>query len=199
MPARRGAMSGKNAYIVAGPNGSGKTTFARKFLPKYARCPHFVNADLIAQGLSPFSPRIAAIRAGRLVLERIEGHVKREEDFAFETTLSGKSYAHLFRQLKAAGYYLHLFFLWIPSPELALIRIKERVAHGGHDVPATDVRRRFHRGIRNAFGLYKPLVHVWTLFDNSEKEPWVVAREEAGELRVFNQAVFEDIMKVVER
>lgn len=192
-------MSGKNAYIVAGPNGSGKTTFARKFLPKYAQCPHFVNADLIAQGLSPFSPRIAAMKAGRLVLEQIEGRVKQGADFGFETTLAGKSYAQLFRQLKDAGYYLHLFFLWIPSPELALMRIKERVAHGGHDVPAADVRRRFHRGIQNAFGLYKPLVHVWTLFDNSEKEPQVVAREETGDLRVFDHTVFADIMRMAKR
>src|SRR3990167_9161748 len=111
-------MTKRSVYVIAGPNGSGKTTFARLFLPDYVNCPNFVNADLIATGLAPFGPRAAAIKAGKLVLQQIHDFAKRDVDFAFETTLSGKSYARLLSELKAKGYKLHLFFLWIPSSEL---------------------------------------------------------------------------------
>ena len=160
-------MKNKNIYVIAGPNGSGKTTFAMMFLPEYAKCPNFVNADLIAQGLAPFGPRAAAIKAGKLVLQQIREYAARGIDFSFETTLSGKSYVSLLTDLKAKGYSLHLFFLWIPTPELAIARIKERVAEGGHYVPAEDVRRRFVRGISNFSALYEPLFDSWMLFDNS--------------------------------
>ena len=113
-------MKNRNVYVIAGPNGSGKTTFAREFLPDFANCPNFVNADLIAQGLAPFEPRSAAIKAGRLVLQQIDDYANRGTDFAFETTLSGKSYAKLLHVLRAKGYAIHLFSLWIPSPELAI-------------------------------------------------------------------------------
>jgi predicted ABC-type ATPase len=101
-----------NLYVIAGPNGVGKTTFAREFLPNYANCRNFVNADLIAQGIAPFSPETAAFRAGRLVLSEINKLAQRHADFGFETTLSGRSYMNLFRQLKRQGYQLHFFFLW---------------------------------------------------------------------------------------
>jgi len=128
-------MNNKNVYIIAGPNGSGKTTFASKFLPDYIKCPNFVNADLIAQGLSPFSPRSAAIKAGKLVLGQIREFAETGVDFAFESTLAGKSYVNLFKDLDRKGYRLHLFFLWIPNADLAIARIKDRVAEGGHNVP----------------------------------------------------------------
>ncbi len=153
-------MKDKAVYIIAGPNGSGKTTFARLFLPDYVNCPNFVNADLIAQGLAPFEPNAAAIKAGKLVLQQIHEYAKRGVNFAFETTLSGKSYASLLAELKNKGYAFHLFFLWIPSPELAIARIKDRVAEGGHTVPAEDVRRRFSRGMNNFFTLYESLPQV---------------------------------------
>ena len=110
-------MKPKNIYIIAGPNGSGKTTFAKMFLPDYVKCHNFVNADLIAQGLAPFAPRNAAIKAGKLVLQQIHEFAASNVDFAFETTMSGKSYVSLLKKLKAKRYILHLFFLWIPSPE----------------------------------------------------------------------------------
>ena len=116
-------MKNRNVYIIAGPNGSGKTTFAKKFLPDYVKCPNFVNADLIAQGLSPFSPRSAAMKAGKLVLQQIHGFTNSGVDFAFESTLAGKSYVNLFKDLNRKGCKLHLFFLWIPDPELAIARI----------------------------------------------------------------------------
>lgn len=103
-------MSTKNLYIIAGPNGSGKTTFAKEFLPDYVKCPNFINADWIAQGLAPFNPQTAAIKAGKLVLQQIDEYVKRGVDFAFETTLSGKSYFKQFKEWKKKGYLIHLFF-----------------------------------------------------------------------------------------
>ena len=160
----KAVMKNKAIYIIAGPNGSGKTTFAKSFLPDYVNCPNFVNADLIAQGLAPFEPRAAAIKAGKLVLGQIKEYARRGVDFAFETTLSGKSYASLLTALKSKGYAIHLFFLWLPSPELAIARIKDRVVEGGHHVPAEDVRRRFIRGIDNFFSLYESLLYSLMFF-----------------------------------
>lgn len=183
-------MKNKAVYIIAGPNGSGKTTFAKLFLPDYVNCPNFVNADLIAQGLAPFNPRAAAIKAGKLVLQQIHEYAKRGVDFAFETTFSGKSYASLLTDLKDKGYAVHLFFLWIPSPELAIARIKDRVAEGGHHVPAEDVRRRFARGINNFFGLYEPLFDSLMLFDNSKAKPILIAKRRNGHKEVINDDLF---------
>ena len=122
-------------YIIAGPNGAGKTTFARKFLPQYVKCKQFVNADLIASGLSPFAPDIAALSAGKLLIEKIREFSAQSVDFGFETTLSGKSYVLHLKKLREKGYARHLFFLWIPTLELALARIRYRVKRGGHDIP----------------------------------------------------------------
>lgn len=188
-------MKTKNVYIIAGPNGSGKTTFANEFLPEYAKCPNFVNADLIAQGLSPFSPRAAAIKAGRLVLEQIRSMAGKNVDFAFETTLSGKSYARLLTILKNKGYAINLFFLWIPNVEFALGRIKDRVASGGHDVPAVDVKRRFNRGIYNFFKYYKPLSDTWLLFNNADAIPRLIAKEKDGKTDVIDKEMYEKIIK----
>lgn len=190
-------MKHKAVYIIAGPNGSGKTTFAKMFLPDYANCPNFVNADLIAQGLAPFVPSNAAIKAGKLVLQQIHEYARRGVDFAFETTLSGKSYASLLTELKEKGYALHLFFLWIPSPELAIARIKERVTEGGHHVPADDVRRRFTRGISNFFNLYDPLLDSWMLFDNSKAKPILIAKRRNGHKEIFNEELFQVIQRTV--
>ena len=118
-------------YIIAGPNGVGKTTFARKFLPNYADCRNFINADLIAEGISPFSPEAAAIRAGRLVLNEIRSFGHRRVPFAFETTLSGRGYLRLIRQLKRQCYTVHFFFLWVKSVDVALSRVKDRCSRVG--------------------------------------------------------------------
>jgi predicted ABC-type ATPase len=144
-----------NLYIIAGPNGAGKTTFARKFLPQYAECLEFVNADLIAGGLSPFAPERAAILGGRLMLEQIHSLAERGLDFGFETTLSGKTYVKLLRDMKKRGYLIHILFLWIINVELALERIQLRVRNGGHHIPETIVRRRFSRSLSNFFRFYQ--------------------------------------------
>jgi len=188
----------KNIYIIAGSNGSGKTTFAKKFLPDYAQCRHFVNSDLIAQGLSPFSPQIAAMKAGRLVLEEIDDLARKGFNFGFETTLAGKSYIKRLNYLRENGYSLHLFFLWIPSVELAIARIKDRVAAGGHDVPAQDVRRRFFRGIHNLFSLYRPLLNSWILLNNSSTIPGLIAKEKENQLTIIDKDLFAKISKMEE-
>lgn len=157
--------------IIGGPNGAGKTTFAREFLPREANCPVFVNADLIAAGLSPFEPGIAGFRAGRLMLEEITRHAANRESFAFETTLAGMSYARLIRAWKISGYRVKIIYLRLDSPEQAIARVAERVRQGGHNVPEHVIRRRFDSGLENFNKIYAPLVDAWVLYDNSGNEP----------------------------
>lgn len=166
-----------NLFIIAGPNGAGKTTYARRFLPEEMRTGEFVNADLIAAGLSPFAPAKATFAAGRLMLRRLRELAARGEDFAFETTLSGRGYVALLREMRAAGYYVRLDFLWIPELSIARERVKERVAKGGHDIPDDVQQRRFHLGVRNLAMLYRPLLNTWRLFDNTRDMPRPVANE----------------------
>jgi predicted ABC-type ATPase len=188
-------MKSRNVYVIAGPNGAGKTTFAIKFLPEYVRCPNFVNADLIAQGLSPFSPGAAAIKAAKLVLEQIHRFENRKVDFAFETTLAGKLHINLFKSLKLIRYKIHIFFLWIPDADLAISRIKSRVAHGGHDVPDQDVFRRFDRSIRNFFKLYQPLADSWMLFNNAGPTPILIAERKNGKITIIDEKLYTNIVK----
>jgi len=164
----------KKIIIIAGPNGAGKTTFATEFLPKEASCPTFINADLIAAGLSPFEPERAAFRAGRLMLEEIHNHVRKGQSFAFETTLSGRRYAGLIPTWQALGYVIKLFFLRLVSPELAIVRVQQRVREGGHDISEPVVRRRFKAGLWNFDKLYKPVVDEWALYDNSDDKPILI-------------------------
>ncbi len=187
-------MSNKNAYIIAGPNGSGKTTFAVKFLPEYAKCQNFINANLIATGLSPFSPGAAAIKAGKLVLEQITQFSDQGVDFSFETTLSGKLYLNLLNALEEKGYKIHIFFLWIPNTELAINRIKGRVSQGGHNVPESDIIRRFKRSISNFFKLYHHKADSWMLFDNSDLTPALIAQSKNGKIIIINKNLYENII-----
>ena len=165
----------KKIIIIAGPNGAGKTTFARTFLPAEAQCLNFINADLIAAGLSPFAPESAAIKAGRLMLKEMSDYTRRGESFAFESTLSGLSYRMHIRRWRDEGYRISLFFLALPSVETAIARVAERVEQGGHDVPESVIRRRFDAGLRNFDQIYKSEVHSWVKFDNSGAEPVMIA------------------------
>jgi predicted ABC-type ATPase len=164
----------KKIIIIAGPNGAGKTTFARSFLPQDAQCLRFINADLIAAGLSPFAPDAAAIRAGRLMLEEIADGVRRQENFAFETTLSGLGYLRHIRQWQAMGYRVSLYFLTLLNAQTAIDRVAHRVRQGGHDIPEMVIRRRFASGLKNFEQHYRNSVDDWALYDNSGKTPIMV-------------------------
>ena len=161
----------KKCYIIAGPNGAGKTTFANEFLPADAKCLNFVNADLIAYGLSPFKPDDMAIEAGRLMLQNINSYVSRDESFAFETTLSGKGYAKKIMDWKRRHYRIIIYYLKLPSVEFAIERVNLRVAKGGHNVPKKDIIRRFQRSWDNFQKIYKYLADVWVVFDTSGNRP----------------------------
>lgn len=184
-------------YVIAGPNGAGKTTFASEFLPDFVECRQFLNADLIAAGLAPFAPETQNVRAGRLLLARIKELAQAKEDFGFETTLAGRSYVRLLTNMKNDGYRIVLFFLWLPSADLAVARVTNRVRQGGHNVPETDVRRRFDSGLRNLFGRYRPLSDAWWLYDASRLPPLNIAREEAGKLTVLQPHAFSQIEQSV--
>ena len=157
----------KQLYIIAGCNGAGKTTASYTVLPDILNCREFVNADEIAHGLSPFNPGNVAIEAGRLMLQRIEELLERDETFAIETTLATKSYVNLVHRAQEKGYRVTLLFFWLNTPELAVQRVAERVSKGGHDIPEDIIRRRYVSGIKNLFRLYVHEVDSWSIYDNS--------------------------------
>jgi len=161
----------KKIIIIAGPNGAGKTTFARSFLPQEAQCPRFINADLIAAGLSPFAPETAAIKAGRLMLDEMAACADRGDSFAFETTLSGLSYLRHIDHWRSQGYRVDLYFLALPNAQAAVDRVAERVSQGGHDIPEPVIRRRFAAGRSNFDQHYKAKVDTWALYDNAGAMP----------------------------
>lgn len=163
------------AFIIAGPNGAGKTTFARSFLPDDADCTTFINADLIAAGLSPFRPEAAELHAMRLMVEAMRECVAFKRDFAIETTLAGRSYLDLIRSWKAAGYSVKIIFLRLPSVEEAIARVRQRVSLGGHHVPDDVVRRRFGQGWSNFESLYCPLVDAWAVYDSGGPIPSLIS------------------------
>ena len=166
----------KNLYIISGCNGAGKTTASYTVLPEVLDCKEFVNADEIARGLSPFNPESVAIEAGRLMLQRIEDLLSKEESFSIETTLATKSYINLVRRAQEKGYTVRLLFFWLNSPDLALQRIAERVAKGGHNIPEPIVRRRYVTGISNLFRLFMSVVDSWEIYDNSKYPAIQIAR-----------------------
>ncbi len=157
----------KMLYIIGGCNGAGKTTASYTVLPDILNCREFVNADEIAHGLSPFNPTDVAIEAGRLMLQRIEELLAREESFSIETTLAPRSYINLVRRAHAKAYRVTLLFFWLNSPELAIQRVAERVSKGGHNIPEDIIRRRYASGIKNLFNLYAKEVDSWSIYDNS--------------------------------
>lgn len=182
-------------HIVAGANGSGKSTFALHFLPRYAECLEFVNPDLIALGLSPFDATRAAVKSGRLVLERIASLSVEKKSFGFESTLAGRGYLALLKRLRSAGYRLYLYYLWTPDCDLLIPRIRQRVAAGGHLVPEQDVRRRYERSLNNLGG-YAAVMDKIRIFDNSGMTP-VLVYEKNGEAMVYDAARFAQMEKDV--
>ncbi|MBQ2969482.1 MAG: zeta toxin family protein [Bacteroidaceae bacterium] len=166
----------KNLYIISGCNGAGKTTASYTVLPKILECKEFVNADEIAKGLSPFNPESVAFEAGRLMLQRIDDLLEGNVTFAIETTLATKSYVNLVRRAQSMGYFVHLIFFWLESPELAINRVAERVSKGGHNIPQDVIRRRYVAGIANLFGRFMDEVDLWMIYDNSRTPRTFVAK-----------------------
>ncbi len=181
-------------YIISGCNGAGKTTASFTMLPELLNCKEFVNADGIAAGLSPFQPEKVAFEAGRLMLERIDYLITTGVDFALETTLTTKSYVQTIKRCKEQGYAIVLIYFWLKSPDLALLRIKERVQRGGHYIPDEVVQRRYKRGMQNLFNLFMPICNYWYILDNSESKPIIIAvgNDEADKI-IYNNETWETI------
>lgn len=180
-------------WIIAGPNGAGKTTFALEYLPQVAQCSRFVNADMIAAGLSPLAPERELLAASRLFLREVERCIHLREDFAFETTLAGRSYLKLVRRLRAEGWRVELIYLALPSMEMSKLRVAERVLHGGHNIPTVDIERRFARSLQNLLAVFSPEVHVCRCFMNSAAVPELVF-EQQGELRNVVHPIYYQIL-----
>lgn len=160
----------KKLFIIGGCNGAGKTTASYTVLPEMLGCKEFVNADEIAKGLSPFNPESVAIEAGRLMLRRMEDLLFEGADFAFETTLSTRSYVGFIRKAQQMGYFVTLVYFWLPTPEQAIERVATRVREGGHSIPPEVIRRRYANGLRNLIELYTPICDFWTIYDNSSAD-----------------------------
>jgi len=167
-------VSEKKCYIIAGPYGVGKTTFAKDFLPKEGNCINFINADLIAAGLSPFAPENVSVMAGKLMIKEITKCISESKSFALETTLSGSSYIRKIHEWKSLGYEIILYYFSLPSVEMAIDRVKARVEQGGHNIPEKVIRRRFERSQKNLEALFKPIVDIWIVFDTSSTTPLLI-------------------------
>ena len=182
--------------ILGGPNGAGKTTGALSILPQELRIVHFVNADLIARGLSPLDPALADFDAARMMLQRMRELRERQENFAIETTLASKSLVPFLRECKMVGYETRLIFVALDNPETAIRRVTIRVAKGGHDIPEETIRRRFVRGLRNFFKMYRNEVDHWMLLDNSG-DCWkiIAIKDQQNGQRIFNTNTWHNLEK----
>lgn len=185
--------------VIAGCNGAGKSTIAPHLLRDAFGLKDFVNADVIAQGLSAFSPESVSMEAGRLMLKRLKDLANERKSFAFETTLATRFYANWLAELQTKDFEFHLVFLWLENPELAYERVRERVILGGHDIPKDVIYRRYYKGLRNFFNLYKPIANTWTLFDNSNFGSAEIIAEGSGmNDEVFNRKIWSKICKQAE-
>jgi predicted ABC-type ATPase len=189
-------MDDKKLYIIAGCNGAGKTTASFTILPEILDCREFVNADEIAKGLSPFQPEKVSFEAGRIMLNRINELLSENENFAFETTLSTRSYKNKIVEAKEKGYRVILLFFWLQNIELAKERVKIRVSEGGHNIEPEVIERRYVKGIKNLFEIYLPIVDGAFIFDNSDAKHELLADKQIdSELNVVNQEKFNLLKK----
>jgi predicted ABC-type ATPase len=184
-------------YVIGGPNGAGKTTFAREFLPA-ARVVEFLNADLLAAGLSPLQPTTMAVRSARLLLARWRELLALRRSFAFESTLSGRTYAGMLSEARAAGYEVRMCYLWLPNVAMSLGRVRQRVRKGGHNVPEADLRRRFLPSLRNFFSLYLPLADEALLFNAAGSPPKLIARWQGRTALLIEPEIYDRIQTQIE-
>jgi len=184
-----------NLYIISGCNGSGKTTASNTILPEMLNCMEFVNADNIARGLSPFKSESVAFESGRIMLNRIRELMTAGVDFAFETTLASRSYISLVKQAQLMGYRTYLLYFWLNSPKLTVERVAKRVSNGGHHIPADVIERRYYRGIYNLYNLYMQVCDEWTIINNMNLEPEVIAKYDGFGKTIFNIELWDTIIK----
>ena len=189
-------------FVIAGINGAGKTTIATRLLPNFLNITEFLNTDEIAKGLSPFNPSGAQIAAGRIFLKRLEEMIKQKRSFAFETTLAGKGYLKTLKDCKARGYTIHILYVWITSPTLAIQRVKARVRQGGHFVESDIIKRRYGRGLANFIQLYFPLADEVLVYDNTTMhsdiaDGFIIHKMDAS-LKIFNSVIWHDIQQQAE-
>lgn len=189
-------MVEKNLYIIAGCNGAGKTTASYTILPEIIECKEYVNADEIAKGLSPFQPEKVAFEAGRIMINRINELLTNGNTFAFETTLSTRSYRQKIERAKKKGYNTTLLFFWLKNVELAKERVKTRVLEGGHNIPPDVIERRYLKGIQNLFNIYLPIIDGVFIFDNSYGNPELIAQQALGEkVEIMNTKKFNELKR----
>ena len=191
-------MAAPTLYIIAGPNGVGKTTFADRYLPEEAKQLEFVNADLIARGLSPYAPDSVSMEAGRIALKRIRELIAQRASFTWETTMSGRTAVAWLSQAKNAGYILKTYFLWVPTPEITMGRVQQRVTEGGHNISEDLSRRRFYLTIKNFLTIYRPLMTSWKLIDNDHLGPRLIAMEKRGRLVVRDKSIWTRLIQQLE-
>ncbi len=185
----------KTVYIIGGPNGAGKTTFALQYLRDITGCDNFINADMIAQGLMPLNPAEAMYEAGVIFLQRINRYIERREDFAFETTLSGRSCANLLKRMRNDNWRIVLFFLWLPGPQYSLQRVRERVLQGGHDIDEQTILRRYPRSLKNFVNIYLPLSDEIYCYDNSGVNPEIIFYQTRKNVKILDNIKYNRIMR----
>jgi predicted ABC-type ATPase len=185
-------------WIIAGPNGAGKTTFALQYLPYIAQCSRFINADLIAAGLSPLAPDRQLLAASRLFLKEIEACIQQRENFAFETTLSGRTYLKLIRRLRSQGWRVELIYLALPSPEISRQRVAERVSHGGHNIPLADIQRRFPRSLTNLLDHFSAEVDFCQCFMNNDAQQELVFEQKGESRNIVNDTYYQYLIALKE-
>lgn len=186
----------KQLFIIAGPNGAGKTTASLTILPEVLQINEFVNADIIAYGLSPLNPDSVAIQAGRMMLLRINELLKEQVSFAIETTLATKSYASLIQNAQQLGYEVHLLYFWLKSPEFAFNRVEKRVLEGGHNIPQDVIKRRYVSGVANLFNIYTDICDVVNVYDNTEGVPNLIFKVEITTFEIVNEELYALIKSV---
>ncbi|MFA7368850.1 MAG: zeta toxin family protein [Kiritimatiellales bacterium] len=189
------SVSQPTCYVIAGPNGAGKTTFALRYLPEMTGCRNFINADLIADGLSPLNPAGVQIEAGKIFLREIETNVEAERDFAFETTLSGRMYVRLLDDLLSKHWKIVLFYLWVPDAEFSRLRVRQRVESGGHDIPDEAIARRYRRTVSNFLNVFAPLCNKVLCYDNSGIEPIPVFVDSGQVRQVIDKVRYSQVLE----
>lgn len=182
-------------WIIAGPNGAGKTTFALEYLPKVANCHHFINADLIAAGLSPLAPEKQLLAASKLFLHEMEQHIQQKHDFAFETTLAGRTYLKLIQRLKNEGWQVELIYLALPNMKMSKVRVAERVAYGGHNIPTQDIERRFARSLRNLLTDFRLAVDGTLCFMNGVDALQLIFEQKGEICTIINEQLYQHMLK----